>query len=137
MRPEVSLRLLTVDDKLTVREWRNRRDVAKYMYRDTPISLEEHEIWFERILVDKGVRYWIIQVDSIDVGVACITGISNIHSHADWAFYIAAPDSLLLIKECLKHSFFNSIFVRNANSSGSNLLTTDIPSSINAFAFAS
>lgn len=89
--PGVSLRPMRLDDIIRVREWRNRPDVARYMYTDHQISEGEHARWFGDALERPDRRYWIIELDGQPVGLANITDISTVHHHASWAFYLADP----------------------------------------------
>ena len=86
-----SLRPMALGDAVSVREWRNLPDVAKYMYTDHEISEAEHAAWFGRALSALSSRYWIIELDDAPVGLANIYDISEPHRRAYWAFYLADP----------------------------------------------
>lgn len=85
----ISLRAVNEQDKGQIRQWRNRRQVASFMYTDHEISEEEHAAWFARIQNDPTCRYWVIVCDSRDVGVANISHLDRQNERCDWAFYIA------------------------------------------------
>ncbi len=87
----VRLRDITVNDEQMVLEWRNRPEVARYMYTDHRITPEEHRCWFQRVLKDQTCRYWIVVCDNEDVGLAGITEIDRQNRRCYWAFYLAAP----------------------------------------------
>lgn len=88
-----TLRPVAAHDRERLRDWRNLPDVSRYMFTDHIISAEEHARWFERMLVDPTVRYWVIEVDGAEVGVACLTSIDPKHRRCSWGFYIAAAEA--------------------------------------------
>ncbi len=88
----IELRDVQPNDKERMRNWRNQPDVAKYLFTDHEISIEEHERWFNRISNDPAVKYWIIVVNDKDVGVVYLYNIDKRHKRCYWAFYIAEED---------------------------------------------
>jgi UDP-4-amino-4,6-dideoxy-N-acetyl-beta-L-altrosamine N-acetyltransferase len=74
-----------------VREWRNRPEVAKYMFSDHVITPEEQEAWFHKISHDQGYKIWIIVCDGVDVGLANLYNIDFRNSRCYWGSYVAAP----------------------------------------------
>lgn len=87
----IELRRLSEDDGQRVLMWRNRPEISRFMYSDPAISEEEHHEWLMSVLASHVSRYWMIEVDGESVGVASVTRISNTHSSAEWAFYLASP----------------------------------------------
>jgi UDP-4-amino-4,6-dideoxy-N-acetyl-beta-L-altrosamine N-acetyltransferase len=87
------LRPLASTDSPTLLRWRNRSEVARFMYTDHVISIEEHAAWFDRALTRSDARYWIIVSHGEDVGLVCVSEIDRRHSTCSWAFYIAEPSA--------------------------------------------
>lgn len=87
----IALREIRQQDSQQVLAWRNLPEVMQYMYSDHVITQEEHDAWFERMLGDPTKRYWIVQLDGQDVGVANITDIDFRNRSCFWAFYLASP----------------------------------------------
>lgn len=85
----ITLRPLGTSDKDKIRIWRNTPDVARFMYTDHPITIEEHERWFHATLQDPKKRYWIIVHENQDVGLACLYDLDSTHRRSSWAFYLA------------------------------------------------
>ncbi len=88
----IHLRDIRPEDEDRLREWRNRPEVAKYMYTDHHISGEEHGRWFKRTMADPTSRYWIIVCNDKDVGVVNIFNLDRRHQRCYWAFYIAEQE---------------------------------------------
>lgn len=89
----IELRDVQPEDKEMIREWRNKPEVAKYMYTDHEITPEEHDRWFERISDDPSCRYWVIVCDQVDVGLVSIYGVDPKNRRGFWAFYVADPSA--------------------------------------------
>jgi UDP-4-amino-4,6-dideoxy-N-acetyl-beta-L-altrosamine N-acetyltransferase len=87
----IQLRDLEGKDKDKLLAWRNLPEVARYMFTDHHITPEEHAHWFDRILHDRSCRYWIIVLDSVDVGLASVSDIDRQNQRCYWAFYLADP----------------------------------------------
>jgi UDP-4-amino-4,6-dideoxy-N-acetyl-beta-L-altrosamine N-acetyltransferase len=85
----INLRDITQDDFEKIRAWRNSPSVSKYMYTDHYISFEEHKHWFNRILADPLMKYWIIVSEGSDVGLIGLYNIDLANKRASWAFYLA------------------------------------------------
>lgn len=85
----VSLRPVGPDDASRLLAWRNRPDVARYMFTDHPISGAEHAAWFASAMSDRTRRYWIIELDGEPVGLANLYDISPPHKRAYLALYLA------------------------------------------------
>lgn len=87
----IQLRELKPDDRNQLLAWRNLPEVSRYMYTDHIITAEEHDKWFEGVFTSDKKRYWIIQLDSEDVGLVSITDIDRLNRSCFWAFYLASP----------------------------------------------
>jgi len=83
------LRPIAPDDSPTLLRWRNRPDVARFMYTDHVISPDEHSDWFARALTRTDAQYWIIVAEGQDVGLVSVTEIDREHETCSWAFYVA------------------------------------------------
>jgi UDP-4-amino-4,6-dideoxy-N-acetyl-beta-L-altrosamine N-acetyltransferase len=87
----VTLRPLDDGDKDRLYAWRNRPEVAAYMYTDHQISPEEHARWFAGLAGDARRAYWIIELDGRPVGPANFYDIDKSQGRASWAYYLADP----------------------------------------------
>lgn len=85
----IDIRDLREGDAEMIRQWRNKPTIARYMYNDHEISVEEHRVWFDAIARDPSVRYWIITCDGRDVGLVNLYGIDRRNDRCYWAFYVA------------------------------------------------
>jgi UDP-4-amino-4,6-dideoxy-N-acetyl-beta-L-altrosamine N-acetyltransferase len=86
----VNLRLPQSDDEMHVLSWRNSPQVAPFMYRDDPISSEEHATWFASILEDtKSNIVRIVEHDNKAVGLTSLTKIDHRHKSCEWGGYLA------------------------------------------------
>jgi UDP-4-amino-4,6-dideoxy-N-acetyl-beta-L-altrosamine N-acetyltransferase len=86
------LRDMTAADAELVRGWRNQPDVAAHMYTDHWISVEEHAGWMQRVLADPTARYWIIELQGVDVGLSCLVDHRPQWRRCQWAFYLARAE---------------------------------------------
>jgi UDP-4-amino-4,6-dideoxy-N-acetyl-beta-L-altrosamine N-acetyltransferase len=85
----VHLRPLAHEDSDRLFDWRNREQVAAYMYTDHPISADEHARWFAGALAAVDRKFWIIELDGAPVGLANLAGIDAARRRCEWAYYLA------------------------------------------------
>lgn len=85
---DIILKELTLEDIELVRNWRNSKEVAPYMYNENYISEEQQSRWFEKISCEVNSKYWIIEYEGRKLGLASITAIDNTLSSCYWAFYL-------------------------------------------------
>ena len=78
-----------MDDAARILAWRNRPEVAAYMFTDHRISEAEHALWFATVVDDDTKRYWIIELDGEPVGLANLYDISTLHRRAYLGLYLA------------------------------------------------
>ena len=91
--PRVELRSLEARDRDQLLSWRNRPEVARWMYSDQQISPEDHARWFAAAMVDPRRRYWVIEADGAPVGLANLYDIAPDHRRCAWAYYLAEPST--------------------------------------------
>jgi UDP-4-amino-4,6-dideoxy-N-acetyl-beta-L-altrosamine N-acetyltransferase len=84
----LTLRSVRMSDRDLLLGWRNQPEVARWMFTDHLISVEEHAVWFSAMLEDPNVRYWIIELDHVPQGVVHLTSISSIHQRCEWGIYL-------------------------------------------------
>ena len=87
----VHLRPVAAADSARLLDWRNRPEVAAYMYTDHRISPDEHARWFAAATAAPDRRYWIIALDGQPVGLANLAGIDRARRRCEWAYYLAEP----------------------------------------------
>ena len=110
---EVKLVKLSEEDLNMVAKWRMLPEITKYMYTDPIITLESQGKWFKSIEKDSSVRYWIILVDNVKVGLICLTDIDYINKRCYWGYYIADKSArgkgVARLLECniYDYAFFN------------------------------
>ena len=71
--------------------WRNHPDVRCYMFNQHVITLDEHQSWFERTLLDPQKYLLIFEVNHEPLGFVSFNDRGN-GGIADWGFYVA-PDA--------------------------------------------
>ena len=84
---DIKLRKLELTDIEKVRNWRNSKEVASFMYNETYITEENQLIWFNNIDWEKSM-YWIIEYNNLDLGLASINSIDKALQSCYWAFYL-------------------------------------------------
>jgi UDP-4-amino-4,6-dideoxy-N-acetyl-beta-L-altrosamine N-acetyltransferase len=88
MTKDIQLIELTEDKLDIVRNWRNSKDVAQYMYTEDYISEEQQLNWFKRIVNDPSQKYWIINYNGKDLGLASLYSLKPQFKTCYWAFYL-------------------------------------------------
>lgn len=91
--PNVVLRPVAASDSDRLLTWRNRPEVARWMYSDHEISAAEHARWFAGAIADARRRYWVIEADGQPVGLANLYDLSLEHGRTSWAYYLAEPST--------------------------------------------
>ena len=76
------------EDLEQIRNWRNSKEVSQYMYTSDVITSEQQKKWFEKIKSDSTQKYWLIEYNSVKLGLASIYNINNSFKHCSWAFYL-------------------------------------------------
>jgi UDP-4-amino-4,6-dideoxy-N-acetyl-beta-L-altrosamine N-acetyltransferase len=74
-----------------IRIWRMSKEVSSYMYTDPVINLEEQKKWFEKVRFDKFKKFWVVNVDGLDVGLVSLYDIDWVNERCFWAYYLADP----------------------------------------------
>lgn len=86
----MSLKLLnvTMEDLNLIAKWRMKPEVTKYMYTDPVLDMNTQMKWFNNIKNDDKVKYWIIQLDGVKIGLISLTDIDYKNKRCSWAYYI-------------------------------------------------
>ena len=74
-----------------IRLWRMSKEVTNYMYTDPVMTPVEQKQWFERVRFDKTKKFWVINVDGLDVGLVSLYDIDRVNGRCFWAYYLADP----------------------------------------------
>lgn len=85
---DIELKPLTAEDIELVRNWRNSKEIAQYMYTEEEISVEQQQKWFASIQNRTDCKYWIIEYDGKKLGLANLVDISSTFQSCYWAFYL-------------------------------------------------
>lgn len=84
----VSFEKVKFEDIELIRNWRNSKEVSKYMYTDGHISKKQQVIWFSSITNSNISKYWIINYKKQQIGLVNLTNIDFSKGSSTWAFYI-------------------------------------------------
>lgn len=86
----MSLELLkvTAEDLEQIMNWRMKPEVTKYMYTDPILTLDNQKEWFKSIQNNDSVKYWMIKIDGIKIGVINLRDIDYVNRRCTWGYYI-------------------------------------------------
>jgi UDP-4-amino-4,6-dideoxy-N-acetyl-beta-L-altrosamine N-acetyltransferase len=90
--------------------WRNHPDVRRYMYTQHEITLDEHQRWFERALLEPKKHLLVFEMNHQPLGFVNFNETEN-GGIADWGFY-AAPDAPKGTGRQLGHAALNHAFAQ-------------------------
>lgn len=111
---EIKLIKLQYDHLEQVRQWRMMPEVTKYMYTDPIITPTQQIAWYESIINNPTVKYWVINVEGKNIGLLYITNIDLRKKQCECAYYIAEErfrgKGLANIIECNLYEYiFNNL----------------------------
>ncbi len=90
-RSAFRLRPVAADDCRTVFDLRNADTVRAGMFTREPLEWDSHRRWFERMLVDEGQRFVLLEAEGEPIGVVGFYGLSNPHARGEWTIYVGKP----------------------------------------------
>ncbi len=107
----IRLRDIRPEDKEMIRNWRNLPDIARNMYTEHEITVDEHQKWFDAISGDPARRYWVITFNNEDVGLVNLYDIDNKNRRCSWAIYIVNTNAQRKgIGGFVEHSILKYVF---------------------------
>jgi UDP-4-amino-4,6-dideoxy-N-acetyl-beta-L-altrosamine N-acetyltransferase len=84
---ELRLRMLTRADLPALLSWRNSEAVQTMMFSSRPISMAEHERWFQRVAEDSARHVLVMENDAQLLGTINFVGNRHSASVLDWGFF--------------------------------------------------
>lgn len=113
---DFQLKPIRYEDLKTVLRWRNSKRIRSFMYTDHPISLEEHENWYNNMKQDDSTIVLLLFQKDRPLGLVNFSKISKEDSRCYWGFYIGeetAPKGSGTIMGILAlDKIFNEVGVR-------------------------
>jgi UDP-4-amino-4,6-dideoxy-N-acetyl-beta-L-altrosamine N-acetyltransferase len=77
-------------------QWRQRLDIARFMYSQAPIAWADHLRWLEALPEDRSRKHWVIQHGDCPVGSAYLTEIDAWNRRAMFGMYVADQGARIL-----------------------------------------
>lgn len=65
-------RKMMEQDLEMVMNWRMQDDVTRFMTTNPTLTIEKQKLWFEKQKQNRNAYYWIVEIDSVSVGVVSI-----------------------------------------------------------------
>ena len=92
---EIKFNLAKEENLKQIMRWRTDPEITKYMYTDPVLTLETQLKWFEeRVQNNPREKYWVINVDGVNVGLVSLYNIDYVNMRAYWAYYIGDKNYL-------------------------------------------
>ena len=89
---DINLREINPTDLEHMRNWRNSKEVNKYLINDTFITQEQQMKWYNKLNERKNAKYWILNCENKDIGYTTLEQIDKVHSNAQPAIFIGDMD---------------------------------------------
>jgi len=71
-----------------IRNWRNNKNISKYMLNNRYISREEHKSWIKKIKKEENLKAWVIKFNDKPIGLVSLSNINWDKKITEWGFYI-------------------------------------------------
>lgn len=69
--------------------WRTDPEVSKYMYTDPQLTMDDQKRWYKEKVINGGdCKYWLVNVDNMNIGVVSLYNIDHVNKRCYWAYYI-------------------------------------------------
>jgi len=78
---------LTIEKQKMILEWRNHESIRKWMYSCEPISEMNHFEFIKKLKLDKHNLYFLVNQNSIDIGVIYFNNIDFNREVAEFGLY--------------------------------------------------
>jgi len=101
---------LSLEEKKMILEWRNHKDIRKWMYNREIIGLDEHLNYIDSLTSKKDRLYFMVKYRGEVIGVIDFTNIDYINKRTDFGIY-AEPNSRgfgkILMSTIIYYAFYN------------------------------
>jgi len=84
----ISFSDLTIEKKIMILEWRNHENVKKWMYSSESILEINHLRFIDKLKLDKNSLYFLVNENSINIGVIYFNNIDFAKKIADFGLYV-------------------------------------------------
>ncbi|HIP35868.1 MAG TPA: UDP-4-amino-4,6-dideoxy-N-acetyl-beta-L-altrosamine N-acetyltransferase [Crocinitomix sp.] len=74
-------------DKLMTLDWRNNKNIRKWMYNSNVISEKEHLAFMDTLRIDKTKQYYLVSYKGKYIGVIYFTNIDNLMRVTEFGLY--------------------------------------------------
>ena len=72
-----------------IMKWRTNPEVSQYMFTDPELDIEKQLHWFKtKVCNNDKEKYWIVNVENMNIGLVCIYNIDLVNKRVYWAYYI-------------------------------------------------
>ena len=71
-----------------IRNWRNNKNISRYMLNNRYINREEHKSWIEKLKKEENLKAWVIKFNDKPIGFVSLSNINWDKKTTDWGFYI-------------------------------------------------
>lgn len=108
---QILLRKIKEEDLEMIRKWRMQPDITKYMNTDPVLTKEDQIQWFNKIKHSDTCKSWIIQTQSVDVGVLNLMDIDTHNKRCRWGYYVAEKEyRSLRLATALEWNLYDYVF---------------------------
>jgi len=101
---------LSLEEKKMILEWRNHKDIRKWMHNRNIIGLDEHLSYIDTLASKKDRLYFMVKYIGEVIGVIDFTNIDYINSNTDFGIY-SKPNSRgfgkILMSTIIYYAFYN------------------------------
>lgn len=85
---DIKLRRVQESDLENIMHWRMKPSVTKYMNTDPVLTLEQQTEWYAKIKDSDDMKYWVIWVDEVPIGLIGVIDIDWTNRRCSWVWYI-------------------------------------------------
>lgn len=84
----LKLRKVKESDLELMMNWRMNPAVTANLYTDPILNMEKQKKWYVKMIKDITVKYWIIEIESIPIGIIWLYQIDDFHKKCEWGYFI-------------------------------------------------
>lgn len=82
------LRKVRKEDLKNLMVWRMNPEVTRNLYTDPELTMDKQIDWYNKMILDSTKLYWVIEFDSIPIGLIWLYQIDMRNRKCEWGYFI-------------------------------------------------